>query len=124
VNESLDVVKTSITHPKYKEQSVQLEILDLPLVTGKAVLAQGSNQKLSANQMNKQKVNEYEINMVYALANTENTNIFAQKSVRAFIDFVWPKTRALIIKDLFLPYLAFILYYIVYLVVLKKLNTT
>jgi hypothetical protein len=44
--------------------------------------------------------------------------------VRAFIDFLWPTSRRLIIKNLFLPYLAFILYYMIYLIVLKKLTIT
>lgn len=37
---------------------------------------------------------------------------------------MWPHSRRLIITNLFLPYLAFILYYMVYLIVLKKLTIT
>ena len=42
--------------------------------------------------------------------------------MRAFIDFLWPKTRQQIVKNLFIPYLAFIVYYMLYLVLLKKMN--
>ena len=35
---------------------------------------------------------------------------------------MWPIAKDRIIKNVFLPYLAFILYYLLYVVVLKKLN--
>jgi hypothetical protein len=62
--------------------------------------------------------------LIYSLAYTSNELIFKQKSVRAFIDFIWPKSRSLIIKNCLFPYLAFILYYLVFLIVMKKLMIT
>lgn len=38
------------------------------------------------------------------------------------IDFVWPQARVEIIKNILLPYIAFMIYYMLYLVVLKDLN--
>ena len=35
---------------------------------------------------------------------------------------MWPIAKGHIIKNVFLPYLAFIVYYLLYLVVLKRLN--
>lgn len=69
-------------------------------------------------------MNEYEISVIYSLANADNLSVFNQKTIRAFVDFVWPKARIRIVKAIFLPYLAFILYYMLYLMVLKKLNRT
>jgi hypothetical protein len=65
--------------------------------------------------------NEYEIKLIKALASTENTDIFQQKTMRAFVDFMWPIAKGHIIKHVFLPYIAFIVYYLLYLVVLKRL---
>lgn len=67
-----------------------------------------------------QEKNDYELSMIYALANSKNEDVFGQKTVRCFIDFLWPKTRYQIIRNIFIPYLAFILYYMMYLVFLKK----
>jgi hypothetical protein len=104
-------------NPKFKEQSINLEVLDVPLHQFKGVDL-GQKQQVDAD------VNDYEIRMIKSLASTDNQEIFQQKSIRAFIDFTWPYSRQLIVKNLFLPYLAFILYYMIYLVVLKKLNIT
>jgi hypothetical protein len=66
--------------------------------------------------------NEYEIKLVKALAATENSDIFQQKTVRAYIDFMWPIAKGRIVKNVFLPYLAFIAYFLLYVVVLKRLD--
>jgi hypothetical protein len=42
--------------------------------------------------------------------------------VRAYIDFMWPIAKSHIIRSVFLPYLCFIAYYLLYLVVLKNLS--
>lgn len=80
-----------------------------------------SGMKESKND-GSQGANEYEINMIKSLANCENVNVFSQKTVRAFIDYIWPKCRFIIGMELFFPYMAFILYYMIFLVVIKKLS--
>jgi len=95
-------------HPLAKEQSLQLEVLDLPL-------------KHSKLQEEEDSYNQYELKLVESFANS-NPAFCGQKSVRALIDFMWPVAKERIFKCLFLPYMAFILYYALYLVVLKKLT--
>lgn len=34
--------------------------------------------------------NEYEVKLIKSFANTYSTTIFQQKSVRAYIDYMWP----------------------------------
>lgn len=104
-------------NPKSKEQSINLEVLDIPLYQFKGADIGQKNQLVLP-------INDYEIKFIKSLANSENQELFTQKSIRAFVDFLWPTSRALIVKNLFLPYLAFILYYMVYLIVLKKLTIT
>jgi len=58
--------------------------------------------------------------MITSISNA-NTEVCQQKSVRALIDYMWPAAKLEIVKCLFLPYMAFILYYTIYLVVLKRL---
>lgn len=95
---------------------MSLECFDLPL-TEDAI----SSRKV-AEARNRGAPNEYEIKLIKSFASTENTDIFQQKTVRAYIDFMWPIAKDRIIKNVFLPYLAFILYYLLYLVVLKRLS--
>ena len=40
------------------------------------------------------------------------------------MDFLWPKSNWLIFKKLFLPYVAFITYFLVFLVITKNLQDT
>lgn len=68
-------------------------------------------------------INDYEIKVIKSLANTQNQEIFVQKSIRALIEFMWPHAKAQIIRNVFLPYLAFVLYYMTYLIVLRKLGS-
>lgn len=98
-------VKQALFHEKSKEKSLQLDVLDVPL---------------ASNKGNASVPNEYEIKMITSISNA-NTDICQQKSVRAFIDYMWPSAKLEIVKSLFLPYMAFILYYTIYLVVLKRL---
>lgn len=125
VNDSEESLRKSLTtNNNAKEQQINLEVLDLPLQSSKKEqISQSSsnNLKLSASET---QLNLYEIKIVKSLANTDNIDIFNQKSVRAFVDYLWPHSRKLILQNLFLPYLAFILYYMVYLMVLKRLNIT
>jgi len=66
-------------------------------------------------------INKYELKLATALANSKNLDVFQQKSVRAFIDFMWPESRRYITSYLFIPYLSFMIYFMVYMMVQKKL---
>ena len=115
VNDNSENVNKALMKPKVKEQSINLEVLDIPLSENKSdyePIAGGAG------------LNDYEIRVVKSLAGTDNLEIFQQKSVRAFIDYVWPQSRWLIFINLFLPYLAFIVYYLTYLIMIKKLSIT
>lgn len=114
VNDNKKAVQTSLTHRKYPEQSVTLEVFDLPLIED-ALSSRKSMLQASST-------NDYEIKLVKALASTDTNEIFQQKTIRAFVDFLWPIAKGRIIKNVFLPYLAFIVYYLLYLVVLKQLS--
>lgn len=116
VNDNKAAVEESLTHRKVPEQSVSLEVFDLPLVED--ALKPRKQALLSASRG----TNEYEIKLVKALAATENSDVFQQKTVRAFVDFMWPIAKNSIIRNVFLPYLAFIAYYFIYLVMLKRLS--
>ncbi len=109
VNDDQGAIEQSLMSSLYKEQSMTLEVLDFPL------------QPL---QQAKLDANKYEIQLAKSFANAQNPNIFKQKTVRAFIDYIWPIQKKLILQNLFYPYLAFILYYICYIVVLKKIYVT
>ena len=115
INDNKDDVMRNLTHPKYAEQTVSLECFDMPLVED----AITSRKILDAQPQST--MNNYEIKLVKSFAAAESLDVFQQKTVRAYIDFMWPIAKSHIIKSLFLPYLAFILYYLVYLVVLKRL---
>lgn len=115
INDNKESVVASLTHPKYTEQTVSLECFDLPLIEDAL-----SSKKIVDSQA--RSTNEYEIKLIKAFASTDDTDIFQQKTVRAFVDFMWPIAKGHIIKSVFLPYLAFIAYYLLYLVVLKSLT--
>mmetsp|Transcript_29530 Transcript_29530/g.28705 ORF Transcript_29530/g.28705 Transcript_29530/m.28705 type:complete len:514 (+) Transcript_29530:2573-4114(+) len=118
-NENQEVIQQSIMNKNYKEQSIMLEVLDLPLTSSKFREQGAVNLEAS-----KADANRYEVDLIYSLAYTDNQEIFKQQTVRAFVDYVWPRSRSLIIRHLFLPYFAFIIYYMAFLIVTKKLNYT
>ena len=66
--------------------------------------------------------NKQEIALIKAFATTENEEIFGQKSVRAFIDYMWPIAQQRIIKSVFLPYLVFTTFFLLYMMILKRLS--
>jgi hypothetical protein len=115
INDGRKAVEASLSHPKCAEQSVSLECFDLPLIEDALI-----PKKILETQA--RRTNDYEIKLIKSFASTENTEMFQQKTVRAYIDFMWPIAKRHIIKSVFLPYLAFILYFLVYLVVIKRLN--
>jgi hypothetical protein len=67
-------------------------------------------------------LNKQEIALIKAFATTDNQDLFTQNSVRAFIDFMWPIAQRRIIESVFLPYMAFITFFLLYLMVLKRLS--
>jgi hypothetical protein len=103
VNSDKECVLEGISNPNAEEVPIHVDVLDLHLPNN------GTN------------TNEYEIKIARAFANSKNLEVFQQKSVRAFIDFIWPKSREQIIQYVFLPYVAFIIYFMVYQMVEKKL---
>lgn len=120
VRETEESIAKTFFDQHAKEQSLRMEILDMPLASQKIEDLNVLTEDTLA--VYKSSLNSYEIQLVKGFANTENTDIFSQKSVRAFIDFLWPKSRNQIVYNIFLPYLAFVFYYMVYLMVLKRLN--
>jgi hypothetical protein len=115
LNDNRPSVVSQLSHPKATEQTVSLECFDLPLL----------EDALSAKKVIEAQAhgtNEYEIKLIKSFAAADNIDVFQQKTVRAFVDFMWPIAKGHIIKSVFLPYLAFIGYYLLYLVVLKSLT--
>jgi hypothetical protein len=115
LNNNKDAIVAQLSHPKASEQTVQLEVFDLPLIEDAL-----TSQKILNTQA--RTINDYEIKLIKSFAATDKLEIFQQKTVRAFIDFMWPIAKGHIIRSVFLPYLAFIGYYLLYLVVLKSLT--
>ena len=111
----------NITHCLSKDlaplRSVKLEVIDLPLnevpyLKPAKLLDTGKGVEL----------NKQEIALIKAFATTDNQDLFTQNSVRAFIDFMWPIAQRRIIESVFLPYMAFITFFLLYLMVLKRLS--
>ena len=74
MQETEETIAKSFFHPQAKEQSLKMEILDLPLVSQKAdSLHLLTDNPLAVKQSS---LNSYEIHLVKGFANTENTEIF------------------------------------------------
>lgn len=96
---------------------MKLEVIDLPLND------QPFQKPMKVlNASHHQDLNKHELNLIKAFANTSKEEVFTQNTVRAFIDFVWPIAQEKIIRCVFLPYLAFTMYFMLYLVVIKRLE--
>lgn len=96
---------------------MKLEVIDMPLNDKPYQIPQ---KVLDAQHQ--QDLNKHELNLIKAFANTSKDEVFTQNTVRAFIDFVWPIAQQKIIRCVFLPYLAFTMYFMLYLVVIKRLE--
>jgi phosphatidylglycerophosphatase A len=115
INDNKLALEASLTAEKAAEQSVALECFDFPLVENSLI---PKHEYLSQAR----KTNDYEVRLSKSFALTENPDVFQQKTVRAFLEFMWSKARGRIVKNLFLPYLAFMLYFFVYLRVIQRLQ--
>jgi hypothetical protein len=111
----------NITHCLSKDlaplRSVKLELIDLPL---NDVPYLKPEKLLDTDKVFE--LNKHEIALIKAFATTDNKELFTQNSVRAFIDFMWPIAQRRIIESVFLPYMAFLTFFLLYLMVLKRLS--
>jgi Tfp pilus assembly ATPase PilU len=71
INDNKESVLQSLTHKKYPEQSVSLEVFDLPL-NGEAIIS----KKMLEKEANQKQFNQYEVKLIKSLAVQDNNDLF------------------------------------------------
>lgn len=85
--------QAQLLQPAPIESEIRLEFVDIPSIHTYEDLA---------------------VEFFEALAQTSDMSVFDCKAIRRIIEFKWPLTREYTIKKLFIPFVAFLSFYLVY----------